>query len=159
MGSSQIVSSDFILNRWMKRLPTQVQASLKTVPSTTPTQELLKIADNVHEVFRGQHFSINAVNSSSNNTMLHDLAAQNARLETEIFEIRRMLTNLNVNKNDNNDRSESRSRSFNNYRNDNRNRSRSRTPGNNRLCWYHEKYGNRANKCIKPCSFSYRSSN
>lgn len=158
MGSSQMVSSDFILNRWMKRLPPQVQASLKTIPSTTPITDFLKIADDVYEVFKGQGFSVHAVTSSSVNTVMQDLATQNARLESEIFEIRRMLTNMNVRDNYGS-RSNSRSRGFNDNRNDDRNRSRSRTPGNKRLCWYHEKYGNKAHKCIKPCSFSYRSSN
>lgn len=159
MGTSAMVSEEFILNRWMKRLPTQVQASLRTVPNTTSINDLLKIADNVYEVFEGQSqsFSVNGISSANNANMLQDLAAQNNRLENEIFEIRRMLSNLNVNTN--NDSRNSRSRAFNENRQNYRSRSRSKTPANNKLCWYHEKYGSRAHKCIKPCSFSTRSSN
>lgn len=156
VGNSEMVTEKFVINRWMKRLPTSVQASLKTVPSNMSIADIINIADNVYEVFQGQSFSVNLVtqpaNASSNN-MLQDLAAQNSRLENEIFEIRQMLSNMNMN--NASSQRDSRSRNF----NDNRTRSRSRTPGNNRLCWYHEKYGNRANKCIKPCSFYHRSLN
>lgn len=158
IGDSTMVTEAFVLNRWMKRLPVSVQASLKTVPTNTAIPDLLRIADSVYEIFQGQPYSVNAIAQPSarpNDNLVHDLVAQNNRLEGEIFEIRRMLNNLNVDNGNKVSQRDDRSRTFNS---NNRNRSRSRTPSNRQLCWYHEKYGNRAHKCIKPCSFSSRSS-
>lgn len=76
------------MNRWMKRLPVSVQASLKTVPSNTPIGDLLRMADDVYEVFQGNNYAVSAIaqpSSSSNGTLVQDLVAQNSRLEKENF--------------------------------------------------------------------------
>lgn len=142
-GSSDTMSDKLITNLWMRKLPTMVQISLKSIPNPD-TNTLLSIADNIHDVFRqdrGNLCSIASVPSSSNSDFRY-LVERNKKLEQEIMEIKQMVSNLNL-------------RSSNSHQASN---SSSRSQSRNRLskreqCWYHFKFGNKAKKCIHPCNF------
>jgi len=150
-GTSDTMSDKLILNLWMRRLPTTVQATLKAIPKVETT-ELLTIADNIFEVFRSSNSSpsINSVSSShipdSNLEFMRHIVEENRDLRIEINEIKHMISNLNLNSN-RSGRRRSQSRGRSNFRSKSRN-------SNSGMCWYHQKWGNKAIKCIAPCFFS-----
>lgn len=59
-----------------------------------------------------------------------------------------MLSRMNFGNNNNNNHNHNRSNSR------HRGRSKSRNRENSRLCYYHHRFGNKANKCVPPCNFS-----
>lgn len=156
-GSSTAITEDLIKELWLRRLSSIVSALVKS-SGKTKINELLEVADSVHETLQQQqhkNFSVNAVSSSpstassSNNLQIFELKMQNQhqQLQSEISEIRNMLSRMNFGNNNNNhnhNRSNSRHRG----------RSKSRNRENSRLCYYHHRFGNKANKCVPPCNFS-----
>lgn len=138
-GTSEVVSDKLIFNLWSRRLPPLVQASLKALPKAEISDQL-SMADGIFEIHRQQQRTPHSINSISNthDKTIDDILSQNRRLEKEMSELRGMFSRWTKD----NDRKPNRSRS----------RSRSRVEGG-KFCWYHTKYGNKATKCNKPCSF------
>lgn len=146
-GTSDLVTDKLIMNLWTRRLPSMVQATLKAVSKETGTSELLSMADNVFEVVKQQNVGIFQVSGSSSGVhgeTMQGLIDKNTKLESEISEIKSMISNLKVNSHSNRFRSRSRSR--------NRNSSK-------QYCFYHFRFGNKAKKCSKPCSYSQQHPN
>lgn len=148
-GSSEVVSDKLILELWTRRLPQLVRATLK-VSSKTELRDILKIADDVYDVYRAEHsssmFSVNGAQSRSAQDQV------NAKFERELSEIKEMISALTFNGQQHRrgrDRSHSRNRS----------RSRSGDDSKNGICWYHNKYGKAARNCEKPCKFNNNSPN
>lgn len=143
-GSSDTMSEKLIVNLWMRRLPTMIQVSLKSMPDPN-VDTLLSTADNIYEVFRQEKSNICSVsnNYTASSNDFSFLIERNKKLEQEISEIKQMISNLNFNQKGNQSKP--------------RPRSRSQTRGRNSKfdeCWYHYKFGDKANKCISPCKHS-----
>jgi len=140
-GSDSSVPESLIVKLWMRKLPQMVQATLKANPKAE-VSTLLTTADNVFEIFQNHDLpSISSVTShpSTSKNDIDALKSQNQKLECEINELKRMITNLGR------DRDRSRNRS--------RTRSTSRSNSNG-LCFYHSRFGTNARKCKSPCSFN-----
>ena len=131
----------------MRRLPPLVQVSVKS-SSKTNTEDLLMVADQVFEVYQQQNFSVNAIsNGPSTSNAIFELTMQNRELKSEIAEIKDMLSKLNIN-----DQTKNRSRSYSRGRRFSNARSKSRS-NRDKVCWYHAKFGLKAQKCVQPCEF------
>lgn len=134
------VGEDFLRTLWLQRLPENMQAILACTPGSL--SELATCADKISEVL-GKSSSIFALSSSQTNgnkNSIDDLAAQMAELKADFKKLLR-----------------SRSSSRNRFRSKSRSRHISPHQYNSTLkdfCWYHQKFGIKASKCIDPCSFS-----
>lgn len=132
------VPDEFIKTIWTSRLPTTIQPIIVS-QKTADLQALADLADNVHEIVPCTP-QIAATSS-------HDPTASWDAMSRQIAELTRKVEALT--KSD-----ERKSRPTN--RNHQCNRSRSRSLSNYKrfpTCWYHFKFGTKANKCVKPCDF------
>lgn len=127
---------DILKTLWIKCLPVQVRAILSTVSGDLKV--LAPMADKIMEV---SDFGNNVLAISKNKS---DSDEKIDRLEKQIEELTKAVGRL----------SQNHSR--------NRSRNRSSTPagnsnsGNfneNKLCWYHKKFAEKASRCITPCNF------
>lgn len=146
------VPADFIKTIWCQRLPSNVQTVLASQPTLSPEQ-LADLADNIQEIVTPCSVAATSRHASYNDS------------SNEIAELKRMveLLALKVDENSRASRhcthsSRPRQRPS-RYRSGSRHRSRSTSRSNSSyrkhpLCWYHFKFGSKANKCMKPCDYS-----
>lgn len=135
------VSDELLKSLWMQRLPKQMQAILSV--SNEALNSLAVMADKIADT--AESWDINAITSQHESTS----SSHFQNLEMKIEALTKQIESLS-----------SRSRDSSRSRRD-RSRSRSYTSGksNSRhLCWYHYKFGDRATKCVQPCSFSTNTS-
>lgn len=124
---------DFLLQLFKQRLPNWVTAILATVKNPT-LEEAANIADKIIENTPNQQIHSTATTPAQPNM-------QTPSEDPIVAAIKTALAELGIDK-----RFRPRSRS---RRNNSKSRSRSR---NADLCWYHNKFGERARKCTQPCS-------
>lgn len=142
-GSS--VNDDFLKTLWLQRLPPEMQAILSI--SSEALDNLAKMADKIADVRTPSTDSnIFAVgqpaDSSGRVSSLDELSA----LRGEIAALSKQVERLSRSRNkDSYQRSTSNQRSF------SRGRSGSRDKG---YCFYHSRFGKKAQKCRSPCNFS-----
>lgn len=155
------VSDEFIRSLWSSRLPINVQQIIAS--QNVSLSDLADLADKITEIT--PHHSLQ-VASTSQFTARNASAAASAPLSFEGMlakmedfissriktEITQQIAQLNIR--------EGRSRSphpggrgnkrFGRSKSRGRQRSQSRTPG---ICWYHNIFGDKAEKCTIPCSY------
>lgn len=135
--SGEQVTEEFLKSLFIQRLPADVRAVLSVCKGQL--DEIAKMADKMLEV--GDNHQVSVV-SRDNVASGSSMAILEQKLNLLIGEISKL-------KASNRSRSSSRS-----YRNRDHSRSRSRSAVRHEKCWYHFKFGNDANKCIKPCNFT-----
>lgn len=141
-GQSDSITEKLITQLWIRKLPMQIQISLKTLPNPD-IKTLLSMADSIYEIFlmnnKGQ---LQAIGSSSEHHVQNDHISRLEKQITLLTEsIQKLTTNTQHTSNETRFRSRSKSRS-------------KRNPSNStELCWYHNKFGTKAKKCISPCNF------
>lgn len=169
-GSSGTVGEKLLLKLWLRKLPSAINITLVACGKTN-VLEMQELADKIWEVsnnpqisaFR-DNFTSNPNNSvNSNRTSVENpltfLTGEISKMTTEMSgfkeTVSRMVTEMHglkesisqlvhiLKRNSNRQRSQSKS-----------SERRSHTPSNNTVCFYHNKYGERAHKCLKPCSYS-----
>nr|XP_012147489.1 PREDICTED: uncharacterized protein LOC105663408 [Megachile rotundata] len=125
------VPDDFIVTLWKNRLTVSVQRVLAATSETKPTV-LAEMADRIHEIHPEQG----------------RIAAITPKGPNEVDELRKMIERLEV-------RIEAmnRHRPRSVERKSHRSRSRSKE-GKAELCWYHETFKHRAEKCRAPCTWA-----
>ena len=125
LGEKVNTDAVFMRELFLQRLPSNVCMVLASSPDTGNIEELAQLADKVMEV------AVPSVASVSTNTELE-------RLREEVAGLKSMLQALKLSQ-----------RSF-------RGRSPSPAPTQHsqELCWYHAKFGDKAQKCKPPCSKS-----
>lgn len=134
------VPDDFLRTIWISRLPHGVQTVLAGQATSTSLEDLADLADRVNDLTSSSP-SVAAVNEMPG-SVIHDLVK-------EVAELRRQLQNLSTDRN-------SRARSRSTRPRGNRSKSRQRSESNYRkfpLCWYHGKFGDKADRCIRPCDY------
>ncbi|CAH8564643.1 unnamed protein product [Dicrocoelium dendriticum] len=143
LGSSTM-DETLLRELWLQRLPENTQAILATVSSVSLTQ-LADLADRVIE--RSQpHVDASKMNAvASQGTSITGLQSTIEALQTQVATLSRQVQQLTM---------------------DRRRHSRYKSPcklsnSNNRQasCWYHQRFGTAARKCIKPCSFAKKQGN
>ncbi|GBL76889.1 hypothetical protein AVEN_12571-1 [Araneus ventricosus] len=92
------------------------------------------MADRMHEYNLGEVAAVKASKPENCTSELTEMKLQISELSKQVETLNARFASLNAKKRHSRSRSESRER-------------------NNRLCFYHYKLGDRARKCIKPCSF------
>lgn len=126
---------DVLQAMWLQNLPVNIQQILSI--SSDSLTKLAEMADAIANVsgFQSQigEVSTNSKLSETFQTKFDQLEARISRLETKINKFF----------------------STTNYRKTKTSESKLSTPDkNNQMCFYHTKYGNKAHKCISPCSFT-----
>lgn len=147
------VGDDILRNLWSKRLPLHLQPVIAAATHSN-LNELAVIADAVIDAVGS---NINHISSIGNNTQIPVTTNTHTK---EMEELRASINQLTetiskMQKDESNTRSRSRSRS----------QSRSRPKTNDkddngtfklrddRVCFYHRRFGNKAKLCTKPCTF------
>lgn len=152
------VGDDILRNLWSKRLPLHLQPVIAAATHSN-LNELAVIADAVIDAVGS---NINHISSMENNTQIPVATNTHSR---EMEELRASINQLTetiskMQKNENNTRSRSRSRS------QSRPRTKTNDKDNNdtfklrddRVCFYHRRFGNKAKLCTKPCTFDQTTS-
>lgn len=136
------VPDDFLRTIWVSRLPHGIQTVLAGQPVTAALEDLADLADRVNDLSSSSP-KVAAVSDGVPSSVLSELTR-------EIAELRRQFQQLSARNSRSrsgstrNTRRSSRQRSLSNYR---------KFP----ICWYHNKFGDKASKCTPPCD--YRSGN
>lgn len=143
------ISDETLRVLWQGHLPVSMRAII-SVSETKDLDNLALVADKVMETTTfSQVAEVKTSASTSNNC-----SADTSMLLNEIAKLNRKIDNL--------ERSRNRYRN-NYYRPDNRNRSNSRSKSpqlnGNKLCFYHDKFKDKAHKCVKPCSWKANQEN
>ena len=142
-GTSDTLSDKLITQLWLRKLPTQIQVSLKTLPNPE-IRTLLNMSDSIFEIIQsnnqGQIQSVSHMNEPHQNDYV-------TRLENQIKILTEAIQKLNTN-----------TASTSSYRSRSRSRPRrNNDSGPNTICWYHQKFKENAKKCIPPCNFTKNS--
>ncbi|XP_048002119.1 uncharacterized protein LOC125238737 [Leguminivora glycinivorella] len=138
---------DFIRHLWMSRLPTVLQ-SIVAYQDNLPLDTVAQMADKVHEVTPpGPGYQVAAASASSVPVSVIDQLHQ---------KIDALTSRLDAMSTSRGRQGPPRSRSRGKPRNRSRSRSRAGKPSGDgqRLCWYHYKYADKADKCLSPCAYS-----
>lgn len=138
---------EFIRHLWTSRLPTMLQ-SIVAFQDNLPLETVAQMADKVHEVtpaVPAYQVAAASVVSGPGSTL--------DELHRKIDALTQRLDAMSTSRGrQDKPRSRSRGKRY------NRSRSRSRAAkpsggGDQRLCWYHYKYADKADKCISPCAY------
>ncbi|BHF82124.1 hypothetical protein SprV_0802526100 [Sparganum proliferum] len=132
------IDDRFFKEMFLERLPTSVQTILASGSDDLEISKLAEMADRMMEVERLSSPTIAQV-SQPLNVSTSDLA----ELKTQIAHLSATVAALQLRRSPGPSR-----RSF--GRDRRRSRSRPRTAN---LCWYHVNYGDKARRCVPPCSF------
>lgn len=140
-GQSDSITDKLITQLWIRKLPIQIQISLKTLPNPD-IKTLLNMADSIYEIFlTNNHVHLEAITTSTEPKINYINQLENQiKLLTESVE--KLIANTQHVPRHTRFRSRSSSRS-------NKNQSYS-----TERCWYHHKFGDKAKKCIPPCNFA-----
>lgn len=134
------VPEDFLRTLWAGRLPTNIQTVVAAAQRKMSLEDVAELADQVYDIAPNTP----QVATTSANVSVVEMSKQ-------ISELSRQVASLQSQLNNNNNGGRSRSQNRNNNRNfRNRSRSKSHDPS---VCWYHNRFGNRATKCTEPCNF------
>lgn len=133
---------DFLKTIWTSRLPNNIQTAIVSQPTMT-LEALADLADRVHDIAPSSP-QVASTSSSIPVSPLDELTKQVSALTQKV-------ENLSTKYNQGNRRDRSRPRS----------QQRGRSPAmrsessyrNYPVCYYHKRFGSRADKCIKPCDY------
>lgn len=132
-GASTAVSDALLKQIWLQRLPSNASAILTSQPALD-LDALSTLADRIVEVAPPPVPAILAVSGKSNSDLMTELIKKVADLQTQCASM--------TSRDKRDDRS--------------RDRSRSRTPARHppsNMCWYHDKWAEKARKCTPPCNY------
>lgn len=145
-------SEEVLKSMWLARLPTPIQSILSV--SSESLTSLSGLADKIFEV---NAFSAPACfeSSASQSVEISALRREIAELKLQVGKL------VECGARDTRPRGRSHSRNFGQRRTDSNPRSnsgRSRTPtgindSEQRLCWYHKKFADKARSCNRPCAY------
>nr|VZI00018.1 unnamed protein product [Spirometra erinaceieuropaei] len=138
------INDKFFKEMFLERLPTSVQTILASGSDDLEISKLAEMADRMMEVERLSSPTIVQV-SQPLNVSTSDLG----ELKTQIAQLSATVAALQLRRSSGPSR-----RSF--CRDRRRSRSRPRTAN---LCWYHVNYGDKARRCVPPCSFKSTQAN
>lgn len=135
------VPGDFLKTIWTSRLPSGMQTIIASQP-TLSLDALAELADRINDIAPSTH---RVAEVSSSTSAFDELTKQVAVLTKQVHALTTKLD------------SRSRSRQRSTSHRDNRRSTSSRRSSSNYqkfpVCWYHNKFGAKATKCVKPCDF------
>lgn len=134
--SGKQLNDDFLQNLWMQRMPAHIQTVLSA--SSEKLDQLAIIADKVAEVVQPGAICAASATETSNGA-----GVTTETLLQRIEELTRQVSEL--------------SRGHMTPRSRGRSSSRSRKGnGSGQVCFYHNRFGDKARKCTKPCTYEQR---
>ncbi|XP_047027191.1 uncharacterized protein LOC124635355 [Helicoverpa zea] len=141
-------ASDFVKSLWTNRLPQNIQTVIASQIADLPVEKLAEIADRVYEIVP----CTPQVAATASTITAPDLVK-------EVSELTKQVARLSSQMNSKwRGRSRSRSQSRHNQRRYYRSRSNNsktpQPPPNHPHCYYHYTFGDKANKCRQPCTFT-----
>ena len=125
------MDEELVKQMWMDQLPPSVKTFM-AVSIDDSLQRLATVADRVYEC----HTSTTTHNAISRGD-IRQLSSQMTK-ECTLAD---------------NDKYKSRHQTRSHSRSRRRSRSKSKAVGPNGICWYHQTFGNKARKCVMPCSY------
>jgi hypothetical protein len=136
------VPEDFVKTIWTSRLPHSMQQIVAS-QTASPLEVLADLADRIQDIAPPTPVvaSTSTMSTSNTSNALEEMAKQ-------IAELTRQVNYLSM------ERGRSRNQAHRNHRG--RSTSSRRSDSRYRkqpLCWYHAKFGSKANKCVSPCDF------
>ncbi|XP_072934964.1 uncharacterized protein [Epargyreus clarus] len=140
------VPEEFLKSIWSNRLPRSIQTVLACQTSES-LEQLAELADRVQEIAAPPNV---AATSASCNA-----PGPSSSTSSEIAELKRMVECLTIKLDEHTRQSRCTERSGPRRRRSS-SRSASRSASRYRMypiCWYHETFGSRAHKCLKPCDY------
>lgn len=132
------VPEDFVRTIWSSRLPHNIQTIVAT-QTDTPLEKVADLADKIFELAPSTSPVVASASTSGSNLMPPYML----EMSKQIAELTKCVAQLSARGRPNFRRSQSRGRSS----------SRGRSPSQPRPCWYHRKFGEKANKCQAPCNY------
>lgn len=137
LAGNSLTDENLLRQLWMRRLPQHLQAIL-AAQSELPLAKVAELADKILEVSPTIGAPGSSVFTTSTTVTPTPLDVITQRLD----DLTRQVAALAF------DRSRDRSRVSSNQRD------RSQTPAKVKICFYHRKYGGKAAKCVKPCTWT-----
>jgi len=143
------VPNELIKTLWLCRLPAQIQAIL----AARTDDRLEDLADQVDRIYEIGAKAV--VATTSPGATQQQPSTSQTTTETQIMMLTKQVAALTVQmikftKEWSQERSRNRARS----RSRSQRRYRSRTPKRNGVCFYHQRFGQKAEKCTQPCTFN-----
>ena len=123
---------------FLQRLPVNVRLILASTSETLSLSDLAELADKIIEAQPDNYGTVSAV-APRENAPKNDLENQVSELTKLERELTTVVGHIQ--------RSQSRSRSRSRGRRD----AKRDSPSDSELCWYHDKYGDKAHRCRSPC--------
>lgn len=156
--SNSMINNDLLVKLWMRKLPPTVQMHL-SASYLTSIDDKLVLADKIYDLVKKNQISAicTPASSSSSNQLWESLIQVTSNLAESVNKLSLDVSEIKSNNNNRTENNSVRS-NYNSFRTNDNNSFRindnniSRSNRRN-LCWYHRKYGNRAQKCISPCDF------
>lgn len=152
-GTSGTVGEDLILKLWLTRLPNLINIAL--IPhKTEDVSKVLNVADQIWEAMQENNISLVSANQASSSSRVtqpvpsDNISEKINSLQNEIQEIKGIVASMSISRTS---RPRSRSRTPSRY-NQSRSNSRKRFNPKGPQCWYHFKFGSKAQKCVEPCT-------
>lgn len=137
--SASAFPDDALKSLWLQRLPLSIQ-SILAVNNKEALDSLAQLADRIAEVNSSTSSVISAIQSSPSPDF--------CKLENQIAQLTKRIEEL---QNSQPKRSRSRFRSRPRTPASSPSSKTNKTGGN---CWYHQKFGEKAQKCVPPCTFT-----
>lgn len=133
------VPDDFLKTIWISRLPHGIQTVLAGQPTASSLENLADLADRVNDLASATP-RVASVTDAVPSSLLSDLTREIAELRKQVQQMASSRNSRPHTRSSQRDRSSSRQRSQSSYR---------KFP----LCWYHCKFGDKAQKCTHPCDY------
>lgn len=127
------VPDDFLRTVWTSRLPPNVQTIVASQPKSD-LDDVADLADRVNDIAPSTSHVASVAHSAHTSALEDKVAALTRQVEILSMQVKKTYSFRN--------RSQQRSRS----------NSRTRSHGQ-QYCWYHDRFGNKAKKCVSPCNF------
>lgn len=137
------ITDDFLQNLWLQRMPSHIQAVLSA--SSEPLEKLATIADKVSEVA-----SPTPICSTTNPAVSNQITIEN--LAKKVDELTKQINLLQTDRHRPMYRINREKRSLSRKRSCSRNRE-------DKFCFYHERFGDRALKCKGTCNYKAKNGN
>lgn len=137
-------SDEMVKSLWISRLPAAMQPVLAT--SSEPLSSLSSLADSIHTL---PSAAISSVDNPSVSQVLSELHQEIQQLAQEVSQLKHSSPSPRFKH-----RRNYGDRRYGDRRYGDRNSGdRNYGDGSQSLCFYHQRFGNRAHKCEQPCSF------
>ncbi|XP_050353660.1 uncharacterized protein LOC126775638 [Nymphalis io] len=156
------VPTDFIRTIWSSRLPTHLQTCIAAQHTKMSLEDIAELADRINEIVPAtlqvsEQVAVPVAGrvagqvASASSSTLGVPSTSFESLNQTVAELSKQMEILSMQLNRRQPRSRSRF-AIDRSRRHSRARSRSQT-NNYPYCWYHYRFGERARKCIQPCSY------